>query len=125
MSGEPGVPVVRLREAVAERADATSLRRVAREIGVSPSGLHYFLGGGSPYSPTRRKLEQWYVREASPRYEGLSADAVRGLLSAMVQDLPPSARQAAMAEILADIATAYRDRDVTPPGWLTSLLADE
>jgi hypothetical protein len=125
MSGEAAVPLARLREAVAARAEATSLRRVAREIGVSPSGLHYFLRGGSPYSPTRHKLERWYVREAPAPYEGLSAGAVRALLSAMVQDLPPSARRPAMDAILAATAAAYRARGVVPPGWLTTLLTDE
>ncbi|HVH11557.1 MAG TPA: hypothetical protein VM759_00825, partial [Longimicrobium sp.] len=51
-----------LRETAAARVENTSLRSVAREIGMSPTGLKKFLLGTAPYSPTLRRLRNWYVQ---------------------------------------------------------------
>src|ERR1044071_4560951 len=52
--------MARIREAVAERVAASSLRAVATEIGMSWSGLRKFLRGGSPHRATAQKLLAWY-----------------------------------------------------------------
>src|SRR3954464_6897027 len=54
-----------LRSAAAARVQNTSLRGVAREIGMSPTGLKKFLFGTAPYSPTLRRLRKWYVHHAA------------------------------------------------------------
>lgn len=46
-----------IRAAVADRVEKTTLRKVAREIGMTPSGLTKFIGGAVPYRRTLRKLE--------------------------------------------------------------------
>ena len=57
--------VEQLRTAAAARVEHTSLRGTAREIGMSPTGLKKFLSGTPPYSPTLRRILNWYNRGAS------------------------------------------------------------
>ncbi|MDB4875601.1 MAG: hypothetical protein JWM41_2047 [Gemmatimonadetes bacterium] len=52
-----------LRELVRQRVDASSLRAIADEIGISKSGLDSFLKGREPYSRTRAKLNEWSARQ--------------------------------------------------------------
>jgi hypothetical protein len=56
-----------IREEIAARVNATSLRRVAREVGMSPTGLRKFLDGADPYSPTVHRLRVWYLKFAIER----------------------------------------------------------
>lgn len=60
--------VAELRSAAAARVEATSLRRTAREIGLSPTGLSKFLSGTKPYMKTLRKLRRWFNNK--PYYGG-------------------------------------------------------
>ncbi|HEX9939764.1 MAG TPA: hypothetical protein VGB15_21695, partial [Longimicrobium sp.] len=70
MSERPLTSLERLRETVRLRVEATSLRAVARQVGMSPSGLEKFLAGGTPYAGSRQKLQDWWEREGSrPRAE--------------------------------------------------------
>ena len=50
MSERAVTSLERLRETVALRVQATSLRTVARQVGMSPTGLEKFLAGETPYS---------------------------------------------------------------------------
>lgn len=112
-----GVPLKRVREMLALRAEETSLRQVAREVGMSPSGLQKLLDGSHPYSATSRKLSRWYVRESS-RYGGeLSAGSAAAALSVLLQDLAPSARDTGMRRLLDLLAELYP----SPPEWLVEL----
>jgi hypothetical protein len=52
-----------LRDAVRRRVEQTSIRVVAEEIGMSPSGLHILLRGSRPHPATREKLVRWYVEQ--------------------------------------------------------------
>jgi hypothetical protein len=56
----PGIGVIRA--AAQTRADGSSLRTVAKEIGLSYTGLRAFLRGGKPQAETRRRLVAWYGR---------------------------------------------------------------
>jgi hypothetical protein len=55
-----------IRKAALKRAGDTSQREVAKEIGMSLSGLQSFLRGASPYAKVRRKLVAWHVRRVTP-----------------------------------------------------------
>lgn len=46
---------------------------VAREIGMSPTGLKKFLLGTAPYSPTLRRLRRWYL-EGGWKYEAARSE---------------------------------------------------
>ena len=52
----------RIRAFAHARVRETSLREVARDVGMSYSGLHSFLRGGEPYLRTRERLRAWYLR---------------------------------------------------------------
>src|SRR5690606_6008421 len=121
---EGGVRLERLREAVAERVDAYSLRRVARAVGMSPTGLQKFLDGSTPYAATRRKLERWDVRQAATVPGTVDADSARASLLVLGRDLPPAERRKALEDIVLRLEAAFRDAGREPPGWLASLRAE-
>lgn len=114
-AGGPSAGLERLREVVAARVERRSLRAVAREVGMSPSGLQKFLDGASPYSATRRKLERWFVRE--------SAGSALAALRVLVDDLPPSRRDAAVGDMLASLESAFRRARRPVPPWIAELRA--
>ncbi|MBI4409145.1 MAG: hypothetical protein HY561_05525 [Gemmatimonadetes bacterium] len=117
-------PVEWLRDAVAVEVEATSLRQVAREIGMSPTGLHKFLTGATPYSATRRKLEHWYIREESARYGAeLSAEAALAALHVLVRDLPATRQTAALQRLTHSLMEIYREVRRPSPTWLRELHA--
>lgn len=62
MSAKAGFGVATLRAAAQRRADDTSLRATAAEIGMSYTGLRGFLRGGKPHPETLRRLVVWYAR---------------------------------------------------------------
>src|SRR4051812_34702529 len=62
--GSFGVAAIRL--ALRRRVEATSIRATAREVGMSPSGLHVLLQGSRPHPLTRKKLVDWYLTRAAP-----------------------------------------------------------
>lgn len=63
--------VDRLREFTRKRVEASTLRNVASEIGMSFSGLRTFLDGTAPHPRTVQKLTTWYslVRNSAPTKE--------------------------------------------------------
>lgn len=116
-----GRPLDRMREALAARVEATSLRSVAREVGMSPTGLQKVLGGADSYSRTRRKLERWYVREVARYGGGLDAAAVSAALRVAVQDLPSARRRETLDRLVSDLESAYTAGGRAAPPWLAEL----
>ncbi|MGQ0560631.1 MAG: hypothetical protein ACT443_02005 [Gemmatimonadota bacterium] len=117
-----GVLLGELRDVVAARVEAESLRRVARQVGMSPSGLQKFLDGASPYSATRQRLERWYVRETATYRAAVSEDSALAALAILIRDLPASERPHALSILLTAIEDAYREQKRRPP-WLRALRA--
>ena len=58
-----GVSVDVLREAVREQVELTSIREVARDVGMAHTTLADFLKGTEPYGVNRAKLRTWYEGE--------------------------------------------------------------
>ena len=93
-------------DAVRRCVDETSIRAVADEIGMSPSGLHVLLGGSKPHPATRQKLVLWYVErqktdasgrdEISPR----DVDAAMRLLVLYAKQGSAEARNSRVREII-------------------------
>jgi hypothetical protein len=100
-----------LREAVRRRVNETSIRAVAAEIGMSPSGLHVLLGGSRPHPTTREKLLSWYLEErqrtqGDPEFSADDVDAAMRLLVRYVQaDGRESARARRLHEVVRRIQT--------------------
>lgn len=93
---KPPVGVASWRQVVQERVDTSSLRVVATEIGMSPSGLHVFLGGSRPHPATLKKISAWAARERAGQrpIDSRDVDAAVALLVRYVEGAP-SERQAA------------------------------
>lgn len=109
-------PSERLRRAVVLRVAATSLRHAAKEIGVSASGLRYFLtAGGEPYGATRRKLERWYVRRAAG---AVTSEAAFQALLVLVQGFPPVKRSEALDRLVGALEESFEALGEDPPAWL-------
>jgi hypothetical protein len=113
----PAVPIERLRELLVARVEASSIRSVAKDVGLPPNGLSYFLEGGSPRTATVRKLEAWYVREAARAEGQLSAEAGRAALSILLRYVPPAARKGARARMTTLLEVLCREADVPAPEW--------
>lgn len=113
-----GVSVENLRTALRDRISETSFRTVAREIGMSPSGLHSFLGGTSPQYSTIRKITGWYVRESRRDPGQAKVATMRAALDILVEHLPEKGRDEAIASILEAIQRATVDGGVPVPNWL-------
>src|SRR5215213_2811261 len=102
------------REAARLRIRETSLRQVAREIGMSPSGLTGALEGATPYGKTREKLLAWY---AGVRGMGdVPLPVAENVLAALLRRLPEPHRGA--VELLAFVAELHERADVEVPEWI-------
>jgi hypothetical protein len=110
-----------MREAIAERVRKTSLRRVAREVGLSPTGLKKFINGSDPYSPTVRRLNAWYLRYAALPMGHVETEDAGAALAILVADLVSGPRLQAVGDVLACVGTGYEQSGRTPPAWLSEL----
>jgi hypothetical protein len=121
-SGQPkDATVHHMRSLAAARVEHTSLRGVAREIGMSPTGLKKFLLGTAPYSPTLRRLRRWYVHHAelpSGELEHRDAEAAIALLT---HDLPAAARRDTANDVLDCLGRGYDAADRPRPRWVAEL----
>ena len=121
MNERPQSSVDRLREAVTIRVQATSLRSVARQVGMSPSGLDKFLSGAMPYQKSRRRLFDWLTREHSKLGADVTTDAVAAALGSLVRDLPPDRRGRALDTLLHTLRGLYGEHSDTSPPWLAEI----
>ena len=115
----PRVPLDRLRAAAQRAVDETSLRKVAKEVGLSPMGLSLFLTGATeqPFPPTMRKLVEWYLRDAA-KGRGTDAVTASAALFLLVDGMPPEEAEAARQTMLEVLREGYRRARVPPPAWL-------
>ncbi|HEX2094230.1 MAG TPA: hypothetical protein VHG28_17635 [Longimicrobiaceae bacterium] len=118
------VPLDELRQVILARLATMSLRGVARDVGMSPSGLQKFVDGSIPYLPTRQKLERWYVRESARSGGEMSAEVALAALYLLLNDLPPGRRRPVFRGLVAALETAYDGVDNPRPEWLDDLLRE-
>jgi hypothetical protein len=118
----PQTSISRLREAVTIRVQATSLRSVARKVGMSPSGLDKFLNGAMPYQKSRRRLFDWLHRERNNLGADLTVDGIAAALGSLVRDLPPDRRERALNVLLATLQDLYAIHTETAPAWLAEIM---
>ena len=115
------VPVEAIRQAARLATEATSLRAVARAVGMSPMGLKHFLDGRRPYSATLRKLNVWFVSHAQEQQLGFPEEAARAALALLVDGIPESGRDEAASAVVEDLWRMHRQFGSRPPAWLTAL----
>jgi hypothetical protein len=118
---ELAVPVDSIRREAERARDAASLRAVAREIGITPMGLRYFLlSQGKQQARTVRKLNEWYVRRMATRPpEG--EDEARAALTVLAGYYPQALRFRALTRFLDSMEREFRDSGMEPPPWLERL----
>jgi hypothetical protein len=93
-----------LRQAVIQHVERTTLRQVARQIGMTPSGLSKFMAGAEPYRKIRRKLEAWFTQTAAQADVGIGVhepDAAAAAIRVLSTYFSPEDRGAFVDEILA------------------------
>lgn len=105
----------RIREALREAIARSTLRAVARRVGMSPTGLQEFVAGGSrPYGKTREKVRMWFYREAG--FSSITPDDAAGLLRRLVGTLPEPER--GVARLLDAVESAYHESGMLSPQWV-------
>jgi hypothetical protein len=94
-----------IRSLAGERVERTSLRAVASQVGMSPSGLSKFLGSAAPYQKTIGKLESWYLlqQKADAHADGPTAEAAAVAVRLLARLAPPSVRDDFVDELLAAV----------------------
>lgn len=121
----PQVASIRhIREVLTARVNATSLRRVAREVGMSPTGLRKFLDGTDPYSPTVHRLRVWYLQFANNPGPELEKEAASAALAVLTHDLSPTPRAEAADGVLDAVGRGYEQSGRRRPGWVSELRAE-
>jgi hypothetical protein len=120
----PGTAV--LRSFVAARVAENGMRATARDVGVQPFGLKYFVDGGKPHASTVRKLEDWYLRMTDPLTSTAETeDAALVALGVLVRNLPVHRQDEAIRQSIAFYRELYQALDTDPPAWLRRLLSSE
>jgi hypothetical protein len=94
-----------IRSLAGARVERTSLRAVASQVGMSPTGLSKFLDGAAPYQQTVGKLEAWYLQHQGdpPDADGPSSESVAVAVRLLARLAPPSARMSFVDELLVAI----------------------
>ncbi|HEX5872393.1 MAG TPA: hypothetical protein VFY65_18315 [Longimicrobium sp.] len=111
------MPLDAIRDATARAVASTSLRSVARDMGMTAMGLRAFLHGGDPRAATLRKLNEWYVREAA-RTREVSAETVEAALIILLDFFPEDKAGELRRRLLDVLRTAHQENGTDPPRWL-------
>ena len=117
----PTLPIPLLRDGMAREAARYSLRRVAKEVGMSPNGLRDFLLGATPRSATRAKLESWLAAQGQITRPPNVGQFIR-LLNHLAVDLSPAQKTQFGRSIGQLLVESYEVRRLSPPRWVQSLL---
>lgn len=116
------VPVETLREFARDRAELTSVRQVAAEVGLGRTTLHNFISEDTtPHPRVRRLLALWYLREKEKEQAGFSPETYTSALGVLFGDLPPQDRAQAMATLLQSVVAMYENMGVPLPPGLADL----
>jgi hypothetical protein len=107
-----------MREAAAERVRATSLRKTATEIGLTPTGLQYFLDGSDPQEGTRRKLSSWYLWSQMGLADRDTGDPEWAALTILSRTLPPAHQAEVIEDVVRRFADAHAAAGVPQPEWI-------
>jgi len=108
-----------LRETAARAVAVTSLRGVARLVGLSAMGLRDFImGQKEPRASTLLKMERWYFAHAAPFRDAVDEETVRAAFSAALESVPERSRDRRLAQLLEALAAIYRDEGIPLPAWM-------
>lgn len=122
----PDVDIAAVRRYADARANESSARRIAGQVGLRHSTFVKFLNGSQPYARNRILLCEWYLREyrVHPVREPLHVplqtppENPEAHLDALLAELREDARLEARMRITTTIAQAYRRMGLPYPDWL-------
>lgn len=117
---DPDIPLSAIRDAVERRIRGSSLRRVAAEVELSPSGLTHFLEGAEPYRATFERLRLWFCAQPE-NVDTMSSGQARLALRMLVAGVPVERRATAYHLVLDTLTQAYGG---SPPTWAMELRDD-
>ncbi|HEX8394425.1 MAG TPA: hypothetical protein VF665_18915 [Longimicrobium sp.] len=109
-----------LRELALDRAEQSSIRVLAAEIGLGPSTLHNFLSGATPHPRVRRKLAEWFVGEVGAE-RAYPDQAYASALGILLSAVDPAVRDDAAADVLGLIERVHVQNGTAAPAWLRRL----
>lgn len=118
------VEVGAIRHAAQVAVERTSLRAVARRVGMSTPGLVRFLEGATPHEETFRKLREWYFGEFATSASPTAEDA-RAVLDLLLESVAENQRPGITRQLIDTIRAAHREEGIEPPGWLQALSTDD
>jgi hypothetical protein len=99
------------------RVAETSLRKVAGEIGLSPTGLRGFLEGAEPYGKTLEKLRAWVSRVRG--VGDTSPEVAENTILALLRGLEdPHGGASDLMDFMADL---HRRQNVDVPKWIPAV----
>jgi hypothetical protein len=104
----------RFRKAVREAIAFSTLRAVAKDVGMSPSGLQKFLEGTKPYGKTKERLRFWYFRQAG--FSSYAVEDAAYILRRLVGTLP--APDHGVADVLNAVEASYQRAGMFAPEWV-------
>ena len=104
----------RWRHALRDAITGSTLRAVARSVGMSPSGLQNFLEGASPYGKTRERLRFWYFQQAG--FSSFAVEETAYILRRMMGTLPTPDR--GVAQLLDTVEGAHQAAGMRAPEWV-------
>ena len=113
------VPVTELREALRRAIASTSLRAVATEVGLSPSGLRTFVARGRPHPRTIYLATTWLVRHRDPG--ATDSATARAGVGALTDHLSARAQKDTVGKISEVLREASRRDGKNVPKWLREL----
>lgn len=110
--GRPG-EVARLRAALRDAVVSRTVRGVAVELGMSPTGLSNFIAGTQPYGKTMHRLRTWAERNG---IGGMPQTVDADQLRRYVETLPDP--DAGVRLLLDAVDEAYATAKMFTPGWV-------
>jgi hypothetical protein len=118
------IPVEVLRDFARSQAEATSIRNVADEVGLSHSALHKFiLGRTNPQPRARRLLGLWYLQKVEQAHDIDVARPFAAALDILLSEFPSEQRPEAEQGIIQMLAKIHASAGVPSPRWLELLLS--
>ena len=116
------IPHEVLRDFVRTRAEATSIRQVAVEMGVGRTTLHSFINAETTPHPRIRRLIalsllDWH--ENAPDMDVVRPYAVA--LEVLIRGVPEPRREATITTVLDGLESGYTGDGTSPPRWVEVL----
>jgi hypothetical protein len=103
-----------MRAVLRDAVGARTLRAVAGELEMSPSGLSNFIAGTQPYGKTLHRFRAWFEREVG--ISGVPPPVVADQLRRFVWTLPDP--DTGVRLLLDAVDRAHADAKMFAPGWV-------